>query len=83
LEELQDWEGTEGMPKLRNAVEAIESQDADYSLTVPARTVKNPFTRENMPLKEQRFASTREMLLYICSLTGNAARTTPRASAHL
>jgi hypothetical protein len=68
LEELQDGEGIEGMPKLRNAVEAIESQDADYSLTVPARTAKNPFTREDMRLKERRFSTTREMLLYICSL---------------
>ena len=68
LEELQDWEGSEGMPKLRNAVEAIESRDADYSLTVPARTVKNPFTREDMRLEERRFSSTREMLLSICSL---------------
>ncbi len=68
LEELQDGEGHEGMPKLRNAVEAIERQDADYSLTVPPRTVKNPFTREDTQLKEQRFSSTREMLLYICSL---------------
>jgi hypothetical protein len=68
LEELQDWEGNEGMPELRTAVEAIETQDADYSLTVPARTVKNPFTREDMPLKERRFFSTREMLLFICSL---------------
>ena len=68
LEELQDEEGTEGMPKFRNAVEAIESQDADYSLTVPGRTIKNPFTQEDMRLKERRFSSTREMLLYICSL---------------
>ncbi len=68
LEELQDGEGIEGMPKLRDAVEAIGSQDADYSLTVPARTIKNPFTEEDMPLKERRFSSTREMLLYICSL---------------
>ncbi len=68
LEELQDEEGTQGMPKFRNAVEAIESQNADYSLTVPGRTIKNPFTQEDMQLKERRFSSTREMLLYICSL---------------
>lgn len=68
LEELHDWEGSEGMPKLRTAVEAIERRDADYSLTVPARTVKNPFTQEDMHIEERRFGSTREMLLYICSL---------------
>jgi hypothetical protein len=68
LEELNDWEGTAGMPKFRDAVEAIESQYADYSLIVPARTVKNPFTNEDMRLEERRFSSTREMLLHICSL---------------
>jgi hypothetical protein len=68
LEELQDSEGNEGMPKLRTAVEAIERRDADYSLTIPARTIKNPFTHEDMHIKERRFGSTREMLLCICSL---------------
>ena len=68
LEELQDGEGNEGMPKLRTAVDAIERRDADYSLTIPARTIKNPFTREDMHLKERRFGATREMLLYICSV---------------
>ncbi len=67
LEELQDSEGNEGMPKLRTAVEAIERRDAGYSLTIPARTIKNPFTHEDMHLKERRFGSTREMLLSICS----------------
>ncbi len=67
LEELQDSESNEGMPKLRTAVEAIARRDADYSLTIPARTIKNPFTHEDMHLKERRFGS-REMLLYICSL---------------
>ena len=68
LEELHDWEGNAGMPKFRDAVEAIESQNAEYSLIVPARTVKNFFTKEDMRLEERRFSSTRDMLLYICWL---------------
>jgi hypothetical protein len=68
LEELQDMEGIKGMPKLRDAVEAIGSQDADYSLTVPAQTIKNLFTQKDIRFEERRFGSTREMLLYICSL---------------
>ncbi len=82
LEELQDGEGIEGMPKLRNAVQAIESQDANYSLTVPARTVKNPFTQEDMRLKEQSFSSTREMLLYICSLRPEDLKSKKREEVH-
>jgi hypothetical protein len=67
-EEYADGAYTAGMPKFRDAVEAIESQHADYSLTVPARTVKNPFTKEDQRLEERRFSSTREMLLYICRI---------------
>lgn len=73
LEELADEayaDGayTGGMPKFRDAVEAIERQDADYSLIVPARTIKNAFTKDDLRLEERRFSSTREMLLYICTL---------------
>jgi hypothetical protein len=60
-------EGYGPLPNLKTAVEAIESRDANWSLTVPAQPFFNPFTREKM-LPERTFHSMQEMLLEVCSI---------------
>ena len=61
-------DGTDpALPGLAAAVGAIEDQNANYSVTVPARTVKNPFLPgATVRLKERRIRTTQELLLQVC-----------------
>jgi hypothetical protein len=65
-------------PRLRDAVEAIENRNANYSLTIPARMVENPFTREKVQFPEQRFASTADMLVFVCSILAHTLNSKER-----
>lgn len=63
-----DDERSASEPKLATAVRTIESRQADYTMTIPARTVQNPFTREETRLAKQVFESTPQMLLFVCMI---------------
>ena len=54
-------------PRLADAIDAIERRFADYSLTIPARIVKNPFTGEKKRTPQRRMATTQAMLAFTCA----------------
>jgi hypothetical protein len=68
LVELLHDESDAAMPSLKAAVGAIESQNSDYSFTIPARTIANPFSGENVRLKERCIRTTQQLLLEICMI---------------
>lgn len=65
-------------PDLRTAVETIESRNASFKLSLPGRTVDNPFTGEKAKIKARKIASTREMLLEVAWLTPGKSLVMPR-----
>jgi hypothetical protein len=56
-------------PSLSTAVNAIEARNRSFSLSIPARTEINPFSGDPVELQAKTIASTREMLLGVCSLS--------------
>ena len=63
------------IPPLHYAIEAIESGDAGYAVTIPAKTVDNPFSAETMDIPEQHYSSAKELLHTICSVGDHALNT--------
>lgn len=47
-------------------VGAIEGRDADCSLTIPAQTIYNPFTKEFFSAQEQSYRSLCDLLMVFC-----------------
>ena len=65
LEEVFD----PALPGLAAAVGAIEDQNADYAVTLPARTLPNPFLPgKKVRRKALRIRSTQELLLQVCGV---------------
>ena len=66
LTDLLDEEPDPDVPGLRTALDLIEGRDADYSVTIPARTVVNPFTGMKARLPARRIGTTQDLLLQVC-----------------
>ncbi len=64
--ELVSCDSDDPFPNLGIAVRAIESRDANFSSTIPARTIVSPFTRERLEVDQRRFETTQDMLLQVC-----------------
>ena len=57
------------VPPLDLAIAAIESDDPSYKVTIPARTVENPYLGDTTTIAEQKFDSFRDVLLNVCMVT--------------
>ena len=68
LSELLEEQEEPPSPDLRTAVETIESRNASYKLSLPGRTLDNPFTGEKVKIKARKITSTRELLLEVAWL---------------
>ncbi len=66
--ELVGHDSDDPFPDLGTAVGAIESRDANDSLTIPARTIVDPFVREKLETDGRRFGTTQDMRLWVCMI---------------
>ena len=68
IAELLEYQDPSNL-NLKVAIETIESRNSSFSLSLPGRTVDNPFTGEKTKIKARKISSTKEMLLEVCWLT--------------
>jgi hypothetical protein len=66
--ELVGPDGDDPSPDLVTAVGAIATRNANYSLTIPARTIVNPFNGEELEINERRIETTQDMLFQVCMI---------------
>ena len=56
------------VPPLDMAVKAVDAGDINYSVTTPARTIRNPFTGDDCEIPEKTYSSLADILLAVCMI---------------
>jgi hypothetical protein len=54
------------VPPLEIAVKAVDAGKADFALTIPGRTIRNPFSGEDFNAPERTYRSLADVLLAVC-----------------
>lgn len=53
-------------PPLEVAVKAVDAGKTDLTLTIPGRTIQNPFSGDNLDLPARTYSSLADVLLAVC-----------------
>ena len=59
------------LPPLEFAVQAVQGGSVRCTRKIPARSIRNPFTGEQMNVPEKTFRSLRDILLAVCMVGGD------------
>ncbi|MBN1908420.1 MAG: hypothetical protein JW818_01660 [Pirellulales bacterium] len=71
-------EENDTLPPIDVAVQAVQSGSADCTITIPERTIQNPFSGEDLNIPEKTFSSLREALLAVCMVDGRDLKSNKR-----